>query len=692
MAFSFLKDREDNVRNCTTYTQVIKNWAKIKPDHTVFRFLQNGVDENESFTYKQLQARSEALGATMQKLGTNGDRVLLLFQPGLSYVASLFACFYSGFVAVPAYPPKRNKGIDRIHTIIKDADAKICLVSQQIYNDISKNLQNDEILNKLQWIVYEDITDEKAVDFIETEISANDVALLQYTSGSTGAPKGVMITQLNILYNSEYIRQSFGLNSSSVGVNWLPIFHDMGLIGGVLQAAYIGGVNIGMPPMAFLKRPYNWLKAIEKYKGTTAGGPNFSFDYCIQKVTDEECKSLDLSTIEVFFCGAEPIRKSTFNAFADKFRVSNSIENQLYPCYGMAETTLIVTGGFQKSKPKYLNIDANALSENNVKIINEGGVSLVGCGHTWMETVVEIVNPNTFEKVKSNEVGEVWIGGPTVAAGYWNKPDETNRIFGTSIANSGSDRFLRSGDLGFIHENELYITGRLKDLIIIRGVNHYPNDIEFTIQQTIPELRQNGGAAFSVVEADVEHLVVVQELERTAMRNTDFDKIMENIRQVIAQEHELDVYSIVLIRAGSIPITSSGKIQRRQTKYHYLSNELSVVAQWKKNESAVEEKNSNKSTVPTEEAIKEWLILWIMRNQNFTRDQIDLDKNIMSYGIDSLAAVTLETEISKQFGFNWHVSSFMLNPTINKLAIEGVEIYNDESTPKSPICSNSALL
>ncbi|MFK5856959.1 MAG: AMP-binding protein [Bacteroidota bacterium] len=680
MAYSFLKDNSDPiVQDCTTYIDVIKKWTVEKPEHVVFRFLQDGVNENESFTYLQLETRSKAVASAMQKKGVKGDRVLLLFQPGLSYVASLYACFYSGFIAVPAYPPRRNKGIDRIHTIITDSEAEICLVSRQVYDDISKSFKGDNLLAGLQWIVYEDIMDNEASLFTETEIVANDVALLQYTSGSTGNAKGVIITQMNILYNSEYIRLSFGLDTSSVGVNWLPIFHDMGLIGGILQAAYVGGVNIGMPPMAFLKRPLNWLRAIEKYGATTAGGPNFSYDYCVQKTSDEECDNLDLSSVKVFFCGAEPIRKSTYAKFIDKFSISKSKEEQLYSCYGMAETTLIVTGGLQSAKPKYLNVDASALKENFVKVISESkenGISLVGCGHTWMETNIEIVDPTTMKKVGENEIGEIWVSGPTVAPGYWNKPEETNRTFGAKLIGSNDRRFLKTGDLGFFHENELYITGRLKDLIIIRGVNHYPNDIEFTIQNANPELRQNSGAAFSITKWDSERLVIVQELERTAMRNTDFDELMDRIRKVVAEDHELEIYSIVLIRAGSIPITSSGKIQRRQTKYEYLRDELSIVAQWKKEED-INPENTLEVTVPTEDLIKEWLVLWIMRNQHFKRDEIDADKNIMSYGIDSLAAVTLETEISKQFGFQWHISSFILNPTINKLAAEGLEIYKE---------------
>ena len=691
MAYSFLQDYNDpDVQQCITYTEVIKNRANSNPAHTVFRFLNDGVNENESFTYKQLETRSKALGAAMQEVGKKGDPVLLLFQPSLSYIASLYACFYSGFVAVPAYPPRRNRGIERIFTIIEDSGARICLISQQVYEDIQRNFKDNELFGKLKWIVYEDVHDDKCDAFKDIIIEPQDTALIQYTSGSTGHPKGVMISQLNLLYNSEYIRQTFHTSRDSVGVHWLPLFHDMGLIGGILQVAYVCGLNINMPPMAFLKKPLNWLKAIEKYKGTIAGGPNFAYDFCVEKITDEERNDLDLSSMEVFFCGAEPIRKSTYESFSKSFKVSKSKPEQLYSCYGMAETTLIVTGGYSYAKPVYLTVNHSSLLNNIVETIDENdknGISLVGSGHTWLDTKIEIVNPKTMQKCSHDEVGEIWISGPTVAAGYWNNPEETKRTFSAMIAGLKEGPFLRTGDLGFFHEKELFITGRIKDLIIIRGVNYYPNDIEFSIQNAIPELRQNGGAAFPITDDESEKLVVVQELERTAMRDTDHNLIIEKIREVIAEEHELEVHSIVLIRAGSIPMTSSGKIQHRQTKYEYLHGDLSVVASWTKEKANSKDVNFEELTVPTEEAIKKWVIQWIMRNQNFQKEEIDPDKNIMTYGIDSLAAVTLETEISKQFGFQWHVSSFILNPTINKLAVEGMEIYKQENDAMSELCN-----
>ena len=423
MAYSLLKDYNDPVvQNCTTYTEVIKKRTESIPDHVVFRFLSDGVNENESFTYQQLETRAKAIAASMQKAGLKGDKVLLLFQPGLPYIASLFACFYAGFVAIPAYPPRRNRGIDRIHTIISDSQAQICIVSRQVYDNIQSqkiNRKKDELLEQLKWIIYEDVADSNAMEFSNTSISPDDVALLQYTSGSTGNPKGVLVTQLNLLYNSEYIRQSMGLSSSTVSVHWLPVFHDMGLIGGILQGAYVGGVNIGMPPAAFLKKPLNWLKAIEKYGGTIGGGPDFTYDYCVRRITDEEIRNLDISTANVLYSGAEPIRKSTYDNFSEKFANSKFKEEQFYSCYGLAESTLIVTGGLNYAKPKYLKLDAKALSLNNIKILDNGqqeSINIVGSGHTWMETRVDIVDPVTLKKAGKNKVGEIWISGPTVTA------------------------------------------------------------------------------------------------------------------------------------------------------------------------------------------------------------------------------------------------------------------------------------
>lgn len=678
MAYPFLIDNADPIiRESESLVEIIGKRSLIQPDDVVYRYLGDGVTETESFTFKEIDRVACSIAAELSKRLSKGDRVVLLFPQGLKYVAALYGCFYGGFIAIPAYPPRRNRKMDRVKSIIEDSGATAGLVTEDVYKTIERNFAEDDNLKGLEWFKYENISNHPNPAPVDTLPKPDDVAFIQYTSGSTGNPKGVMITHKNIIYNSEFIRRSFGFEENTIGVNWLPIFHDMGLVGGIFQAAYLGLVNIGMPPVAFLKNPLNWFKAIDRYKATTGGGPNFGYDYCVQKIKPEEVKGLDLSSIKNFYCGGEPVRKKTFEDFHAAFSQAKVRSNQMFAVYGMAETTLIVTGKDPASEPSYLRVDQEALSKNRLVIVSpeEKGIDLVSNGHVWMDTKVTIVNSDTFEELDENTIGEVWISGPTVAKGYWNKPEETQRTF-NAFTKGGSGPWLRSGDLGFLYKGELYITGRLKDLIIIRGVNYYPNDIEYSVQQVHEAFKPNSGAAFSIVKDGIEKLVIVQELERAYLRNTDYDELMSLIRKTVADEFEMEVYAIVLIRTGSIPLTSSGKIQRRQTRYEYLTGKLNVVASWQLDKETINDTPVS-YTKPSEESIKTWLVQWIMKNQHFKREEIDFNTPITSYGIDSLAAVTLEQEISAQFGFQWHVSYFMLNPTINKLAKEGMEIYRE---------------
>ncbi len=670
---------DPHLEGAENIVSIINERAIRTPDKNIYRFLEDGETETASFTIKQLDSKARMVAQNLLKHGKKGDRILLLFPTGLDYVAAFFGCLYAGMIAIPAYPPRRNRSLDRVVSIIKDSGATISLLSRKVSEDISRNFADDDILNTINWVVFEDFHESDASGWKMPDIQSEDLALLQYTSGSTGEPKGVMISHGNIIYNSEYIRRSFSFDENLQGVNWLPIFHDMGLIGTIIQPAYVGGANVIMPPVTFLKNPLNWLKAIDKYKANNGGGPNFSYDYCIQKTTEEERASFDLSHMETFYCGAEPIRQSTLETFAMGLKASEMSRNMLFPCYGLAEGTLIVSGSHMGAGPKYLNVDADSLSKNQINILaeqEENGIKLVGCGHLWMDTKVLIVDPETHLEVQDGTIGEVWIAGPTVAKGYWNNQELSHQIFHAQLADTHEGHFMRSGDLGFFHQEELYITGRLKDLIIIRGVNYYPTDIEFTVQHNSTTLRQYGGAAFPLVVEGDEKLAVVQELERTAMRLDDYEPILNTIRQDIAMEHELEVYAIILIRTGSLPLTSSGKIQRRHCKNLFLNEQLSVVASWQQKQTEAPSQ-AQEHPEPTEEAIKEWLTHWIVRNQHFKLEDIDPEKHLLSYGLDSLAAVNLETEISAHFGVQWHVSSFMLNPTINKIAKEGAEMAKE---------------
>lgn len=681
MAFTFLASyKEPEIKDSETFTDIIKYRVASNPNKTAFRFLGDGENISEILTYEQLGKRAMAIGALLQYNGYKGDTVLMLFQPGLDYVSSFFACLYSGFVAIPAYPPRRNRGVDRVYSIIRDSGCSLCLTSASVYNDIQRNFLNDEIFSTLQWIIVDDIQDDQNNDFNPPDLEPEDVAFLQYTSGSTGEPKGVIVTQKNLLYNSEKIRQSYNHDENLVGMNWLPMFHDMGLIGTVLQPPYVGGESNLMAPVTFIRNPLLWLKGISNFKATTAGGPNFTYDYCVDKIKDPYTE-IDLSSWKIAFSGAEPVRLETMKRFEKQFGLFGFKPTMYYPCYGLAEATLMVTGIEHDNKPNSILIDGEALTENRLRIVNEDsqiGVSVVSCGHTWLETKIEIVDPITLSICAEDEIGEIWITGPTVAKGYWNNQKETTDTFNVKLNDLDECLYMRSGDLGFLHNGELYVTGRLKDLIIIRGKNHYPGDIEFSIQNSIPELKMNAGAAFSITHNSEEVLVIAHEIERSAMRTVNYNELFLQISKVIAEDHELDVHEIVILKPGSVPMTSSGKIERRKAKFDFLKNELNIIEGWRAEVDSKDDLTESVSSVPSEGAIKEWIVQWIIRNKKISHKDIDLDTNIMSYGIDSLLAVTLETEISNHFGFQWHISSFMLNPTINKLAKEGMEMYNEE--------------
>lgn len=682
--YDFLTQHPDPLlRNVASMVDVIMCRAEETPDHVVFRFLPEGTDEGESLSFSQLDVMARRVAVSLQQTGHRGDRVVLFFPPGIPYIISLFACFYAGMVAVPAYPPRRNRSSYRVFSIVENAGVSVCLTTQQVLRDIERNFASDFASNKINWICYEDAIIHKPEAWVSPALKGDELALLQYTSGSTGEPKGVMITHYQILYNSEYIRQSFGFSKQTIGMNWLPIYHDMGLIGTIMQAPYIGALSITMPPVAFLQDPLKWLKAITKYKVTTAGGPNFGFDHCIHKVPEIEIEQLDLSSMETFFCGAEPVRAKTMQDFAACFAPAGARPEQLYPCYGMAETVLIVTGGSKLSPLRFATINSKSLAQGKIEKVDENhpdAITLTGCGHTWLDTEVRIVHPETYEAVPAHHTGEIWISGSGVTQGYWGRPEENLRTFGAQIKDEGTVKYFRSGDIGFLDGNELYITGRIKDLLIFRGVNFYPTDIEFTVQEAHPALRKNAGAAFPALVRGEEQLVIAQEVERSSMHNLPEAEIFSAIRQAIAEEFELSVYAIVLLRPGSIPLTSSGKIQRRVAKYGYLTGELQSIAIWEK-ESRIESISVPAETI-TRENLEAWLVQWVNQKLHIPKEEIDVDKPITSFGLDSLAAVSLESEISAHFGYIWHISLFMADTTIRQLAIDGVTIYEQESQTK----------
>lgn len=557
-----------------------------------YTFLQDGETADTQLTYQQLDQQARAIASQLQSLNATGSHALLLYPPGLEFVAAFFGCLYAGVVAVPAYPPRRNQNMSRLQAILADAKATVALTTTSLLSHIESRFAESPELSELHWLTTDNIASNLATAWQKPNLSSDSLAFLQYTSGSTGTPKGVMVSHGNLLHNSALIQTSFGDTSESRGVSWLPPYHDMGLIGGVLQPLYVGAPMTLMSAVAFMQKPLRWLNAISHFKATTSGGPNFAYDLCLRKITPEQRESLDLSSWEVAFTGAEPVRAETLEEFARTFADCGFRREAFHPCYGMAETTLIVSGGSRIAPPIIRQVDGVALEQNRVVAARggEGTKEIVGCGQTLLNQKIVIVDPQSLTPCPDNQVGEIWVSGPSVAQGYWNRPEETEKTFHAYLANTEESAtgeslgsFLRTGDLGFLQNGELFITGRIKDVIIIRGQNHYPQDLELTVEKSHPALRQGCGAAFAVDVKGQERVVVVQEVERSYLRNLNTKEVIGSIQKAVAAEHALQVYATVLVKTGSIPKTSSGKIQRYACRLGFLTGTLNVVEDWSEN-------------------------------------------------------------------------------------------------------------
>nr|DAB41914.1 TPA_exp: ArzL - PKS (FAAL, ACP) [Fischerella sp. PCC 9339] len=568
----------------STLVDLLRYRAQSQPNRRIYTFLQDGETESDSLTNWELDQQARALAAHLQSLDLAGERALLIYPPGLEFITAFLGCLYASVIAVPAYPHLRRKQhISKLKGIVADTHVKVALTSTSLLATIEGQFAQNAELASLQCLSTDKIASKLVSDWRKPEISSETLAFLQYTSGSTGSPKGVMVSHGNILHNSEIIYTCFGHTDDSHVVSWLPPYHDMGLIGGILQPLYGGFPVTLMSPETFIQKPFCWLQQISRYKATTSGGPNFAYDLCVHKIKPEQLASLDLSSWTLAFTGAEPVRAETMKQFAAAFEPYGFQWESFYPCYGMAEGTLIVSGGLKASPPVIYFVEGAALEQNRVIASVAEGKSvraIVGCGRSWLDQKIVIANPESLTQCPEGQVGEIWVLGSSVTQGYWNRHKETQQTFKAYLAGTGEGPFLRTGDLGFLQDGELFVTGRIKDVIIIRGRNYYPQDIELSIQKIHPSLRPNYGAAFSVEIEDQERLMVAQEVERTCIREINVDEVVEAIRRAVSEQHGLQVYGVLLLKPGSIPKTSSGKIQRYACRVSFLDKSLDIVGDW----------------------------------------------------------------------------------------------------------------
>ncbi|NRD46704.1 non-ribosomal peptide synthetase, partial [Corallococcus exiguus] len=684
----------------------------------LYTFLGEADGEETVWSASDLDVRARRIASALRERGAQGERVLLLYPPGLDYIAGFFGCLYAGAVAVPAYPPdpmRLERTLPRLRAIIQDARASVVLTTSGILGLSDFVFEQAPDFRALHWMATDELPEGGERDWVAPEgLGAESLAFLQYTSGSTGTPKGVMLTHGNLLHNLSLIHGAFGARADSVGVIWLPPYHDMGLIGGILEPLYGGFPVTLMSPMAFLKRPMAWLEAVSRFGGTISGGPNFAFDLCVRKSTPEQRRALDLSRWEVAFCGAEPIRPETLERFVEAFGPSGFRREAFYPCYGLAEGTLIVSGGEQSAPPVSVTISGEGLERHRAEEVSAaqpGARTLVGCGQTLAEQRIAIVDPETLERRGPGEVGEVWVSGPSVAQGYWGREEATRETFQARIAREDGGPYLRTGDLGFLRpEGELYVTGRRKDLIILRGRNHYPQDLEATVEGAHPALRPGGGAVFSVEVGGEERAVVVQEIDVRRLGGlreqlAAADAAVGTIRQRLAESHEVQAHAVVLIEPGSLPKTSSGKVQRHACRAAFLAGTLQEVTAWRE-ELKVAPGSSSEAPLPAapaiasgeagpraaealpanadEAALVAWLHDVVARHMRMRREDIDVDAPVTRYGLDSLGAVELAHEMGiGTMRVTVPMEWLLQGPSITSLARQLIAARTAASAPAS---------
>ncbi|MCE6998467.1 type I polyketide synthase [Saccharothrix sp. S26] len=673
-------------RDFPLFVDVLRDHAVERADDIALIVLADGETEHTRLTYAELDARVRELAARMQHSGLTGERVIILLPTSVEYVVSVLACLYAGAVPVPLNPPTKSTHRERVDHVVEDCRPALAIVSA---TDGPMAHLPEEYGCGL-WSVA-DLADLAAHDWSPPATGPDDVAYLQYTSGSTSRPRGVVVTHDNIVYQPALFSTGLGMDSREVVVTWLPLFHDFGLIAGLFMPLLLGATTVMIPPPVFVQRPLRWLAAVSKYRATVSFSPNFPLDLCCERITEEEKSTLDLSTWRVLALGAEPIRADTVDRFAAEFASCGFRPDSFRTAYGMAESTLAVATHPPRNGVRVVEVDVEGFARGRVDVVPAGTPGprrqrLLSNGPSLGDTRLVVVDPETREPLPEGREGEIWLSGRTVAAGYWNRPDDTAETFGARLAD-GTGPYLRSGDLGTVLDREVYITSRRKDLIIIRGRNHHPQDIELTMTDAHPALNRGLGVAFSVDVDGEERLVVVQEVKRTERGKHDLAEVARKVRGAVAEEHDVAIDTVVFIRPASLPVTTSGKVRRQFTKQAYLRGELKV------------EHVSGPPTTeaPTEVAedrdtasVVEWLRARVAARTGLAPSDVPVDATFGGLGLDSAQALGLSGDLAAWLGRPVDPATLYGNPTILRLAV-ALTTGAGETTAAEPVAPTEPI-
>jgi len=664
----------DCADHCENFSQVLALRAAQQPHQETFAFL-SAQQPRSTLTYAELLRGAMSVAAALRRSGSPGDRVLLVHPPGMQFITALFGCWLSGMVAVPAYPPRNinDRARQRLVGIVNDAEPSQLLTLAPLLD----TLRSIPGVDRIGCVATDALEEGTAAVPDAAAMSGADAAILQYTSGTTDSPKGVVVSHANLLHNSAVICEAFGHSAASRGVIWLPPYHDMGLIGGVLQPVYAGFPVTLMAPAYFLQQPLRWLQAISGQRAVTSGGPNFAYDLCVRAIREKERKGLDLSGWQVAFNGAEPIDPAALDRFAEAFAPCGFRREAFYPCYGLAESTLMVSGADKGVRARVSH--------------DESGARVISCGRARAEGRIRIVDPQTRVAMRDGLVGEVWIAGPSVAKGYWRQPQLSEQTFGAFLADGSEGPWLRSGDLGFLRDGELYVVGRLKDLIIIRGVNHYPTDLERTAGTCHAAVRPGCGAAFSVLEEGEERLVVIQEVERT-QRDKDLTGVVTAIRQAISATHDIQAHAILLLRPGQLLKTSSGKIQRVALRAAFVAGTLAAVHEWRLSRELQEDSMPPPSDVSSVAELQGWIASRLAAAVGVDVGTIDVNEPFARYGLDSMQAVLIAEELARRLGREVSAALFWDYPTVAELARQLAPSPDIPSDQRAPLQRTDTLV